>query len=438
MSFTIDLGQAVHALADTLDLVGVEHACHGKRVGLMVLSCGQSLGIAEPELGDLFYAGLLHDCGVSSTQTHHFLVTELDWKDADAHCVTGSGLLSRFEPLAHLAPVIRYHHTHWDLLTTLALPESIARWANLIYLVDRADALMAPFYGQPDFLLARHMVRKQIHALRDTFFAPDLVDLFMDLSSSEAFWLTLETRHLVRFMWERAEMGRLIPVSFMDLKQLALIFAQIVDAKSPYTMEHSLATARLARFLAERAGLVPEACEKIELAGLLHDLGKMQVPDEILEKPGSLTSQERAIIQRHSFETYQILRGIQGLEDVTLWAAYHHETLDGQGYPFHRSGADLTLEMRIISVADVFQALAQQRPYRNSLSPEQILDVLRTFVRHRRLDETVVDLVAGQLDRCWRLATGQKANDANETSRRRLVQSARSMGEGHRLRSSKA
>ncbi len=438
MNFTIDLGQAVQALTDMLDLVGVEHACHGKRVGLMALSCGRALGMEEPELGDLFHAGLLHDCGVSSTQTHHYLVTELDWKDADEHCVTGSGLLSRFVPLAHLAPVIRYHHTHWDALTTLDLPEPVARWANLIYLVDRADALMAPFYERPDFLLARYSVRKQINALRATFFDPELVDLFMDLSNSEAFWLALETRHLIRFMWERAEIGRLIPVSFMDLKQLALIFAQIVDAKSPYTMEHSLATARLARFLAERAGLPPETCEKIEVAGLLHDLGKLQVPDEILEKPGSLTGEERAIIQRHSFETYQILRGIQGLEDITLWAASHHETLDGQGYPFHRSGAELTLEMRIIAVADVFQAMAQRRPYRNPLPPQQILDILQTFVQHRRLDEAVVSLVAGHLNRCWRLATGQKANDANENSRRRLVQSARSMGEGNRLHNTKA
>lgn len=112
------------------------------------------------------------------------------------------------------------------------------------------------------------------------------------------------------------------------------------------------------------------------------------------------------MIQRHSFETYQILRGIGGLEDITLWAAYHHETPDGRGYPFHCGGAELTVEMRIIAVSDVFQALAQQRPYRRSLSPAQILDMLRTFVRQNRLDGSVVDRVDQHLDECWQAATG--------------------------------
>ncbi|MCB1765708.1 MAG: HD domain-containing protein [Candidatus Competibacteraceae bacterium] len=410
MSVTINLGQAIHALSDTLDLVGVDEVFHSKRVGFMAMQCGHALGLGEPELESLLHAGLLHDCAVSSTTLRRRMINELDWEGAEYHGVQGEELLAPFAPLAHLAPLIRYHHTHWDAFPALKVPETTARLANLIYLADRVDALAIPHYER-DLLLARPVIRDTIWRLSGSFFAPDLVTLFMNLSASEAFWLSLEARHLLRFIYEREQESHLVPINFSELRQLALLFARVVDAKSPYTMEHSLGTARLARLLAERSGLPAETCEKIEIAGLLHDLGKLQVPDEILEKTGPLTPEERAMIQRHSFETYQILRGIGGLEDIAIWAAYHHETPDGQGYPFHCGGAALTLEMRIIAVADVFQALAQQRPYRQPLSPARILEMLRAFVQQNRLDGAVVERIGENLESSWRAAIGAESGE---------------------------
>jgi len=410
MSVTINLGQAIDTLSGALDLVGVDEVFHGKRVGFMALQCGRDLDLCEPELEDLFHAGLLHDCGVSSTHVHRCLIDKIDWEDVELHCVKGSELLGQFSPLAPLKNIVRYHHTHWDAFPRLDIPRNTARLANLIYLVDRVDALAIPHY-ESDLLLARHTIRDTIWRLSGSCFAPDLVALFMDLSGNEAFWLSLEPRHLIRSIYERKWESQMVPVTFPELKQLALLFARVVDAKSPYTMEHSLGTARLARFLAERAGLAIETCEKIEVAGLLHDLGKLQVPDEILDKPGTLTREERAMIQRHSFETYQILHRIAGLEDITIWAAYHHETPDGRGYPFHRRGADLTIEMRIIAVSDVFQALAQHRPYRKPLSPNEILEMLESFVRQNHLDSEVVALAGRHLQASWQAATGVESFD---------------------------
>jgi response regulator RpfG family c-di-GMP phosphodiesterase len=123
MNIGIDLDQAIHALADALDLVGVDEMLHGKRVGLMAQQCGRGLGLGEPELEDLFHIGLLHDCAVSSTTMHRRLINELDWEGAEFHCHRGNELLGEFPPLAHLAPIIEHHHSHWDLLRQQDLPE---------------------------------------------------------------------------------------------------------------------------------------------------------------------------------------------------------------------------------------------------------------------------------------------------------------------------
>lgn len=408
MSVNIDLGQAIQALSDALDLVGKEHVPHSKRVGFMALRCGEGWGLNPQALEDVFHAGLLHNCALSSQPEQRRMVNTLDWEGIEAHCVQGSALLEAFPPLAHLAPLVLYHHTHWDTLRDLALPAITAQLANLLYLVDQVDALAAVDDGR-NLLLIRQGVREKISNLSGSFFAPELVTLFLGVSESEAFWLSLEGRHLLRFLQGRRPTRRITLLSLSELRGLAALFAHIVDTKSPYTVAHSFGTARLARFLASCLHLPPEVCDKIEVAALLHDLGKLRVPDEILEKPGPLTTVEWATVQRHSFETYQILRGITGLEDIALWAAYHHERPDGRGYPFRRGGSDLPIEARIIAVADVFEALTQNRPYRQSLSAAQTLRMLRTFAHDRHLDEGVVDQACLHLADCWHLAKSNTA-----------------------------
>jgi HD-GYP domain-containing protein (c-di-GMP phosphodiesterase class II) len=146
--------------------------------------------------------------------------------------------------------------------------------------------------------------------------------------------------------------------------------------------------------LAERSGLSADSCAKIEIAGLLHDVGKLRVPDGILDKPGALDQQERQIINTHSFETYQILRHIKGFEEITPWAAYHHEEPGGSGYPFRLDGRTLPIEARLLRVADIFQAMVQDRPYRKGLDREQALGFLGHLAAAGRLEPELVSLVA--------------------------------------------
>jgi putative nucleotidyltransferase with HDIG domain len=177
-----------------------------------------------------------------------------------------------------------------------------------------------------------------------------------------------------------------------QLRVLASIFSRIVDAKSEFTATHSLGVARLARLLAEKMGVSRDHCDKLEVAGLLHDLGKLRVPDELLNKPGTLDVHERQIMNSHSFETFQILRKIDGFGEIALWAAYHHEEPEGTGYPFHVTEKDLSLEARILRVADIFQAMVQTRPYRQGMTGEEIKVFMLELAGKGKLDAQVVDV----------------------------------------------
>ncbi|MDH3359359.1 MAG: HD domain-containing protein [Desulfobulbaceae bacterium] len=406
----VDFRQVVHALSDALDLVGVDELQHGKRVAFMAVECGRALNFDDEKLDRLYHAALLHDCGVSSTTVHRYLVTELDWAGANEHCRLGHDLLLGHELFADLAPLILHHHTHWDQLTTMDLDDETALINNCIYLVDRVDALVAK-QSIEELLFCNEEIRDTINKYRGQFFAPQLVDVFMDVSASEFFWLTLQPRHLDLYLSEMSLDSKEKQIDKDCFLRIAQMFATIVDAKSPFTVEHSQGVSRLAKQLGILLGLPKDNCEDLEVAGLLHDLGKLRVPDEILEKPGPLNEKERATMKHHSFESYQILRRIEGFESIAEMAALHHETLSGEGYPFHREGSGLSKEARIIAVADIFQALAQNRPYRGSMSPEKTMAILQEMADNNKLDQEIVRTVKENFSSCWLAATGNTSPD---------------------------
>ena len=409
----LDLDQLIRALSSAVDLVSVDEKQHGKRVAYMALACAERLGYGREEQIMLFRMGLLHDCGVSSTKVHRQLIDEFDWDGADHHCRVGEERLRRSAPLAPLADAVRYHHTRWPVLRELALPESTKRHANLIYLLDRVDALTTMQHS-PSRLMVKDKVCEKIKSFRRSYFLPELVDTFLAASDTDAFWITMEPAFLEDFLHSHPLGSDEIVIDFDSLYNIAAIFAEVVDAKSPYTAEHSHGVASLARFLAEKCGLPRSVCRQIEVAGLLHDLGKLQVPDTILEYRGALSREETAAMHHHSYVTHQILHRVQGLEDIALWAGNHHEKLDGSGYPHRRTAESLTIESRIIMIADIFQALAQKRPYRVSQPPEVIIDILKQGAARRQLDAELVNLVEAELDSCYAIATTPWANSSDE------------------------
>jgi putative nucleotidyltransferase with HDIG domain len=402
----IDFGQFIFALSDTIDLVGVDEIQHGKRVGFMAYECAKTMGQSITDQIRLCRLGLLHDCGVSSTRIHKQLVDELDWSESHYHCRIGAERLRRFPPLDQLADAVLHHHTHWEELRNQSLPASIKDEANLIFLLDRVDALAA-IQGQSNRLAIRDTICRKIESYRNSYFKSELVDIFLATATREAFWITQQPEHLRDYLKTEVTFPAEIHLNIDQLMDMAKFFAEVVDAKSPYTAEHSFGVARLADYLARKCELDSPTVTKITAAGLLHDLGKLQVPDIILEHNGYLEGENLAVMRHHSYVTHMILNRIAGIEEIALWASNHHEKIDGTGYPYRRKGKDLSIESRIIMVADIFQALAQNRPYRASLPCTTIVEMLVQMATDGKLDREIVTLVQSDPDTCLAVATTQ-------------------------------
>jgi len=391
----LDLREVIFVLSGVLDFVGVSDVHHGKRVAFMSHAVGQVLGLSDDHQSRLFEAALLHDAGVSTTREHLSLVSQFAYPDMSWHCRRGHDLLLRCGPLARLAPIVAEHHTPWETLSNRACCQSDDQRlaANIIHLCDRVDALLTR-HPDADPTLTRDEIIGILDGESGYRFNPIIVDAFKKASARDAFWFALEPEALHLELKPMARDNRYTALSFPVLIEIASLFAHIVDAKSPFTAAHSVAVGEVSAWLGQKAGLDENARGHIQIAGLLHDIGKLRIPDHILDKPGPLDRTERAIMNRHSYFTYQILRQIEGFGDIAAWAGDHHETLDGRGYPCRKPDTKLPLGSRIIAVADIFQALAQNRPYRDAMPWTRIMDILNQLVAENRLDGDLVALVA--------------------------------------------
>ncbi|MBC7106512.1 MAG: HD domain-containing protein [Firmicutes bacterium] len=380
------------ALTLALDLSHGGIECHHHRVAVMAARLAEAAGLGPGERDGVFLAGLVHDVGVR-TWRERARLAELEVREPFAHAEEGYELLAATPPLAGLAAAVRHHHDRWDGANPSGLAgAAIPLAGRLLHLADRVEVLLR---DGPCPLQQASGVLDRIRALAGTHFDPHLVDLLAEEGRRESFWLDLEPRFLARAVEEcRPRAGRAPGPG--AVRAVAELFAAVVDRRSPFTHRHSRGVAAVARNLGACFGLVPERQERLYLAGLLHDLGKLGVGEEILDKPGPLDGNERCFVRRHAYLTYRILQMVDGLGEITEWAAFHHERLDGRGYPFRLDGTRLSLESRIVAVADVFTALVEDRPYRAGLPPDRVRAVLEDMVRNGALDPRVV---AATLDR---------------------------------------
>jgi HD-GYP domain-containing protein (c-di-GMP phosphodiesterase class II) len=181
-------------------------------------------------------------------------------------------------------------------------------------------------------------------------------------------------------------------VDLETLLNFAQVIAQIIDFRSAFTSAHSSGVAAVARELAAISGFSERERSQMEIAGLLHDLGKLAVTKNILEKRGKLNKEEFNTIKRHTYYTFVILSKVNGLEDLAVWAAYHHERQDGNGYPFRVKEGDFPKMARVMAVADILTALTEDRPYRHGMDREEVMEILSAAADNGEFDKDIVEL----------------------------------------------
>jgi putative nucleotidyltransferase with HDIG domain len=420
----VALSELVGALSFALDLTEGQPPGHSLRCCWIGMHIGQRLGLASAALSDLYYMLLLKDVGCSSNAARIcelFLTDDLSFKSqvkgidgglpeqvrfALSQAGAGQGLAEKLRAVVRLARaggravmhelVDTRCHRGADVARRMQFNEDVARgildldehWSGRgqpeglkgeqISLYARI-ALLAQVL---DVFHAQHGAQEALAEIRrrsGVWFDPALVAVLQEVATPE-FWAMLTSDQLDRAVveLEPQNLVRLVDEDYLDA--IAQGFAQVVDAKSPFTSGHSDRVALFADLIAEELGMEGARRRWLRRAALLHDIGKLGVPNIVLDKPGKLDDGEWVAIKRHPALGEEILSRVAVFRDLAVIAAAHHERLDGKGYPRGIAADDIGFETRIVTVADIFDALTADRPYRDRIPVSRALAMMAEWV----------------------------------------------------------
>jgi putative nucleotidyltransferase with HDIG domain len=211
---------------------------------------------------------------------------------------------------------------------------------------------------------------------RGKWFDPQLVDALIAFQRDSAFWGRLQSEDLVAELLRCEHEDGALLADEQSLDQVAEAFARVVDAKSPWTYQHSTRVAEIAVGMAREFGCAPDLQRDLRRAALLHDIGKLGVSNAILDKPGEPTDEEFAEIRKHPEYSQRILQQVGAFQTLAEVAGAHHERLDGRGYHRGLYGSQISWATRVLTVADVYEAMSARRPYRDAMTRDQIQRIL--------------------------------------------------------------
>jgi HD-GYP domain-containing protein (c-di-GMP phosphodiesterase class II) len=229
------------------------------------------------------------------------------------------------------------------------------------------------------------------------WFDPAIVKAARPLLEDAEFWTELQRRDPMQLVADAEPCPVHVRADHEALDRIAEAFASVIDAKSPFTSDHSRRVAGYAEAVGERLRFDERALVRLRRAALLHDIGKLGVPNRILDKPGPLGNDEWKIVRLHPRHTFDILQAVPLFRDFAADASHHHEKLNGRGYPYAISGTALSPTARVLAVADIADALLADRPYRAGLSVTAAAGILQRECADGSLCGTTVRAMVASL-----------------------------------------
>ena len=388
-SFT-SVRDLVDGFANAMNLINPEVQNHHEKVAYLAYQLADQMGLDEQLKRLTYYGALTHDIGsVMKGQNLSLMDLEMDAK----RLAQSSALLLRMFPFTNpFSDVVQNSQTPWQKL--MALSTKFKNTYAIGQIIHMADAVSLMLNDREPVLNQLAAIKYTFEERSDAEFSPDVVQAFEGLCQRESVWMDL--------LYNSERFLEMIPserwLTLDDTIRFTEFMSKIIDFRSPFTAMHSAGVAAAAVCLAERMGMSEDECKMMRIAGNLHDVGKMKIPNAILEKPGKLTDEEFNIMKEHTYYTYMILRDIRGFEQISKWAAFHHEKLTGAGYPFHLSAAEIPLGSRIMAVADIFSAITGDRPYRKGMEKEKVISILRGDAAKGLISGRIVETLVGDFD----------------------------------------
>jgi HD-GYP domain-containing protein (c-di-GMP phosphodiesterase class II) len=444
---SISLSEIISALSYALDLTeGAVHG-HALRSCLLGMRIAEEAKLPSEQTSSLYFALLLKDIGSSRMskmqgtegRTATAGLESEDWARAHKPSLSSlklmwSNVLPETGYLGRAARFVRNgvtHHQNISALSRLRDDRGAAILSKLGMDQIAADAVRSvkerwDGSGYPDSLkgeqipllarictVAQHLdftsatngMQSAIDTLEQrsgSWFDPELVRMARSLHRRGTLWNNCspadaeqDTRQAVLDL----DSGMRHQLEPNQIDRICEAFADVVDAKSHFTYSHSQGVADAAFGIAQAMGLSRDRAQLVRRAALLHDIGKLGVANTILDKKSQLTPEEWKTVYEHPRITRRILERIAPFREMAVIAGEHHEKLDGSGYPDHLRAADLSIESRIVAVADVFAALSEDRPYRAGIELDETLSIMSKLIP-TQLDEScfevLVSMVAGQ------------------------------------------
>lgn len=370
-----------------MDIMGVV-TNHSKRVAYISMKMAEELGLSKEEIFDIVSLAILHDNGVSEKKLHDGLTHNQaenlhSIESMKEHGIKGEENIKNYPFITDVNNVIKYHHENYDGSGYFGLKgDDIPIMSQIIRL---SDTIELNSYLKETNLEDKERIRAFARRFSGSMSSPELVDTFLAVSEHAYFWLDLKDEFISSSL-KRGMPDSRKDLSLREIHNITKTFSKIIDSKSKFTQVHSRELSEKTAIMCDYYGKSEDEKYKLMIAADLHDIGKLSVSNSILDKPGGLDNHEVDIIKRHPYFTRLSLQEISGFEEITEWASNHHEKLDGSGYPFGKDAQKLDFNSRLIACLDIYQALTEERPYREPMTYERASNIITNSVERGLLD----------------------------------------------------